>query len=174
MRAHTGCIMPSECSASISRPQCRASWALTRSASCSRSQARRQQQQQRPCAQALGSRDEDDRPLQRGAGPLRVFSPLAEATATLAAEPLLGAALLGTSVLGSIDPADNAVSISKIMEPVAADMELMRQNLRNVVGKRHPLLLAAADQIFSAGGKRIRPLICLLVARATCPLSGLR
>jgi all-trans-nonaprenyl-diphosphate synthase len=45
--------------------------------------------------------------------------------------------------------------------------------LVDVVGKRHPLLRAAADQIFSAGGKRLRPLIVLLVARATYTMHGL-
>ena len=82
--------------------------------------------------------------------------------------------LASTSALGSLDPADNGVSMSKILAPVESDMEQMRQNLRNVVGKRHPLLLSAADQIFSAGGKRLRPLICFLVARATFSLSGAR
>lgn len=127
-------------------------------------------------ARALGSKDGDDesvKRIQRGnvAAPLRVFSPLAEASIS---EQLASTSGLGTSVLGSIDPNDNVASISTIMSPVKDDMEQMRQNLRNVVGKRHPLLLTAADQIFSAGGKRLRPLICFLVARATISLSDQR
>lgn len=64
-------------------------------------------------------------------------------------------------------------SIAEIMDPVALDMEQMRVNLRNVVGDRHPMLMAAADQIFGAGGKRLRPMVVFLVARATAQGMGL-
>ena len=64
--------------------------------------------------------------------------------------------------------------LDEIVEPVAADMRTMNQNLRNVVGDRHPMLLAAADQIFGAGGKKLRPMIVLLMARATAEMGGLR
>ena len=67
-----------------------------------------------------------------------------------------------------------AVRLEAIVRPVVGDMEQCRQNLLNVVGERHPLLLAAADQIFSAGGKRLRPLLVVLVSRATAPSTGLR
>jgi geranylgeranyl pyrophosphate synthase len=50
----------------------------------------------------------------------------------------------------------------------------MNENLRNVVGNRHPMLMAAADQIFGAGGKKLRPMLVFLVARATAQLAGLR
>lgn len=53
-------------------------------------------------------------------------------------------------------------------------MEIMANNLKSVVGKRHPLLMAAAQQIFGAGGKKLRPAIVLLVARATAELAGMR
>jgi all-trans-nonaprenyl-diphosphate synthase len=53
-------------------------------------------------------------------------------------------------------------------------MEQLTVNLKNVVGQRSPLLNAAADQIFQAGGKRLRPAIVFLVARATIELVGLR
>ena len=123
-------------------------------------------------AQALGSRDGDDtetKSVQRGsaAGPLRVLTPLREASAALANTLQ---EMASTSGLIS-DPAK--VALKDIRRPVDADMEICRQNLVDVVGRRHPLLRAAADQIFSAGGKRIRPLIVLLVARATFPVSGL-
>lgn len=166
------CLLAAEAPAALGRPspnKLRLAWPAS-------GRARQQQQHRRGVvSQALGSRDEDDLAgvSRRGsaAGPLRVFSPLQEEVqlSTAGLEELVGA-----SVLGSLDPSDSAVSISTIMAPVAADMETMRQNLRTVVGQRHPLLLAAADQIFSAGGKRLRPLLCLLVARATYPLSGLR
>lgn len=66
------------------------------------------------------------------------------------------------------------VSSSEILAPVRADMDQLTVNLKNVVGQRSPLLHAAADQIFQAGGKRLRPAIVFLVARATIPLTGLR
>jgi len=49
----------------------------------------------------------------------------------------------------------------------------MEEALRRCVGDRHPMLHAAADQIFGAGGKKIRPTLCFLVARATANLMGL-
>ena len=94
--------------------------------------------------------------------PLRVFAPLREASAALA-----------NSVKESLDVTGNKTSIKSIQAPVSKDMDICRKNLVDVVGKRHPLLRAAADQIFSAGGKRLRPLIVLLVARATYTMHGL-
>ena len=61
-------------------------------------------------------------------------------------------------------------AIDDITAPVMADMEQMRMNLRDIVGRKNPLLLAAADQIFGAGGKRLRPVLVFLVARATAQL----
>ncbi|GBF89927.1 octaprenyl-diphosphate synthase [Raphidocelis subcapitata] len=63
--------------------------------------------------------------------------------------------------------------LEEIVDPVAADMETMNKNLRSIVGDRHPMLLAAADQIFGAGGKKLRPMIVLLMARATAEMAGL-
>lgn len=64
--------------------------------------------------------------------------------------------------------------LEEIVEPVVADMETMNTNLRHIVGDRHPMLMAAADQIFGAGGKKLRPMIVLLMARATAEMGGLR
>ena len=41
--------------------------------------------------------------------------------------------------------------LAEVLQPVVSDMETMRLNLKNVVGQRHPMLMAAAEQIFSAG-----------------------
>lgn len=123
-------------------------------------------------AQALGSIDSEDtegKRIPRGAaaGPLRVLTPLREASAALANTLQEMATTSGLL----IDP--TKVSLKNIRGPVDEDMEICRQNLVDVVGKRHPLLRAAADQIFSAGGKRLRPLIVLLVSRATYSMTGL-
>lgn len=49
----------------------------------------------------------------------------------------------------------------------------MNKNLRNIVGNRHPMLMAAAEQIFSAGGKKMRPMIVFLIAHATSAHMGM-
>lgn len=63
--------------------------------------------------------------------------------------------------------------ISEIVLPVSQDMEQMNRNLKSIVGDRHPMLMAAAEQIFGAGGKKLRPMIVFLVARATAHMAGL-
>lgn len=65
------------------------------------------------------------------------------------------------------------VSIADVTRPVAADRDIMNQNLMNI-GDRHETLQAAAKQIFGAGGKKLRPVIVFLVGRATMQLTGLR
>jgi all-trans-nonaprenyl-diphosphate synthase len=58
-------------------------------------------------------------------------------------------------------------SATSLLAPVEADLSLLTENLKNLIGARHPILYAAAEHLFGAGGKRIRPAIVLLVARAT-------
>lgn len=80
----------------------------------------------------------------------------------------------------AIDPSEDSasssssVSTSQILAPVKADMEAMNANLRSIVGGRHPLLVQAADQIFGAGGKKLRPAIVFLASRATCACTAKR
>lgn len=52
---------------------------------------------------------------------------------------------------------------------VEADLQLLAENLKTLVGARHPILYAAAEHLFGAGGKRVRPAIVLLISRATMP-----
>lgn len=55
-----------------------------------------------------------------------------------------------------------------LFAPVEADLQILADNLKQLVGsKEHPILSAAAEHLFGAGGKRIRPAIVLLVSRAT-------
>ncbi|MDJ0702720.1 MAG: solanesyl diphosphate synthase [Leptolyngbyaceae cyanobacterium MO_188.B28] len=60
-------------------------------------------------------------------------------------------------------------SAISLFSPVEADLCLLADNLKNLVGARHPILRAAAEHLFGAGGKRIRPAIVLLLSRATMP-----
>jgi all-trans-nonaprenyl-diphosphate synthase len=64
-------------------------------------------------------------------------------------------------------------SVTSLFAPVEADLEILTENLKKLVGSRHPILYAAAEHLFEAGGKRVRPAIVLLVSRATMPESDL-
>lgn len=57
---------------------------------------------------------------------------------------------------------------------IQKDLALLDFNLNKMIGPRHPILYAAAEHLFHAGGKRIRPSIILLVAKATSPRGQLR
>lgn len=50
---------------------------------------------------------------------------------------------------------------------IEEDLNILNKNLKNMVGAKHPILYAAAEQLFKAGGKRLRPVIVLLAAKAT-------
>lgn len=43
----------------------------------------------------------------------------------------------------------------------------LNSNLQKMASAKHPILYAAAEHLFSAGGKKIRPAIILLIAKAT-------
>jgi all-trans-nonaprenyl-diphosphate synthase len=59
------------------------------------------------------------------------------------------------------------ISVTSLFGPVEHDLRLLIENLTKLVSTQHPILGAAAEHLFSAGGKRIRPAIVLLVSRAT-------
>ena len=58
-------------------------------------------------------------------------------------------------------------SSTSLLAPVENDLRILTDNLKKLIGARHPILGAAAEHLFDAGGKRIRPAIVLLAARAT-------
>jgi all-trans-nonaprenyl-diphosphate synthase len=60
-------------------------------------------------------------------------------------------------------------SVTSLFSPVEADLCVLTENLKNLIGARHPILYAAAEHLFGVQGKRVRPAIVLLVARATMP-----
>jgi all-trans-nonaprenyl-diphosphate synthase len=59
------------------------------------------------------------------------------------------------------------ISATSLFAPVDTDLRILTDNLKKLVSARHPILGAAAEHLFEAGGKRVRPAIVLLVARAT-------
>jgi all-trans-nonaprenyl-diphosphate synthase len=56
---------------------------------------------------------------------------------------------------------------TSLFDPVENDLSILIDNLTSLVQAQHPILGAAAEHLFSAGGKRIRPAIVLLLSRAT-------
>lgn len=60
-------------------------------------------------------------------------------------------------------------SATSLFSPVESDLQLLTENLKKLVGARHPILYAAAEHLFGAGGKRLRPAVVLLISRATLP-----
>ena len=58
-------------------------------------------------------------------------------------------------------------SATSLFSPVESDLTVLTETLKQLVGARHPILYAAAEHLFGAGGKRLRPAIVLLVSRAT-------
>ncbi len=60
-------------------------------------------------------------------------------------------------------------SVTSLFTSVASDLYGLTENLKTLVGARHPILYAAAEHLFGAGGKQLRPAIVFLVSRATMP-----
>lgn len=58
-------------------------------------------------------------------------------------------------------------SATSLFSPVETDLQMLTENLKNLIGARHPVLYAAAEHLFGAKGKRVRPAIVFLVSRAT-------
>ncbi|CAL0310710.1 unnamed protein product [Lupinus luteus] len=65
------------------------------------------------------------------------------------------------------------ISPAQLFDVVADDLKTLNKNLQSIVGAENPVLMSAAEQIFSAGGKRMRPALVFLVSRATAELLGL-
>ena len=53
-------------------------------------------------------------------------------------------------------------TVTELLEPVELDLETLLTDLRSLIGAQHPILQAAAEHLFSAGGKRIRPGLSLI------------
>ncbi len=64
-------------------------------------------------------------------------------------------------------------TVAELLQPVEADLDALLADLRSLIGAGHPILQAAAEHLFAAGGKRLRPGIVLLLARAIAPDGGL-
>ena len=47
-------------------------------------------------------------------------------------------------------------TVTELLQPVETDLETLLGDLRSLIGAGHPILQAAAEHLFSAGGKRLR------------------
>jgi all-trans-nonaprenyl-diphosphate synthase len=63
--------------------------------------------------------------------------------------------------------------VTDLFAPVKEDLGTLTENLKNLVGARHPILYAAAEHLFEGKGKGLRPAIVLLVSRATMVGNGI-
>ncbi len=57
-------------------------------------------------------------------------------------------------------------SVTSLFAPVEDDLAVLVENLKSLIGARNPVLYAAAEHLFEAGGKRVRPAIVFLISRA--------
>ena len=57
-------------------------------------------------------------------------------------------------------------TVAELLQPVEADLDALLADLRSLIGAGHPILQAAAEHLFAAGGKRLRPGIVLLLSKA--------
>jgi len=64
-------------------------------------------------------------------------------------------------------------TVAELLQPVESDLDALLADLRALIGAGHPILQAAAEHLFAAGGKRLRPGIVLLLSRAIAPDGGL-
>ena len=64
-------------------------------------------------------------------------------------------------------------TVTELLLPIEMDLDHLLKDLRVLIGAGHPILQAAAEHLFSAGGKRIRPGIVLLLSRALSPAKPL-
>lgn len=65
------------------------------------------------------------------------------------------------------------VSVSSLIEVVSDDLQRLNKNLQSIIGEENPVLVSLAEQIFGAGGKRLRPALVFLISRATAQIAGL-
>ena len=64
-------------------------------------------------------------------------------------------------------------TVAELLQPVESDLDVLLADLRSLIGAGHPILQAAAEHLFAAGGKRLRPGIVLLLSRALDPADEL-
>ncbi|XAR56406.1 Geranylgeranyl diphosphate synthase [Bertholletia excelsa] len=104
----------------------------------------------------------------RDVAPCRVYS-------TKTSETLLNGVAPGPPpVIDVKQDSRSPISPANLFQVVAEDLLSLNKNLKSIVGAENPVLMSAAEQIFGAGGKRMRPALVFLVSRATAEIVGLK
>ena len=62
--------------------------------------------------------------------------------------------------------------LASILEPIKSELELVEQWLNTNLVDESPFIAELLGQVFQAGGKRIRPALCLLSAKASAATPG--
>ncbi|XP_026399769.1 probable solanesyl-diphosphate synthase 3, chloroplastic isoform X1 [Papaver somniferum] len=96
-----------------------------------------------------------------------------KAFSTKSPEALLNVVPQGPASVFEPNSSDR-ILVSSLLEVVAEDLLTLNKNLQSIVGAENPVLMSAAEQIFGAGGKRMRPALVFLVARATAQIAELK
>ncbi|CAN6354202.1 unnamed protein product [Urochloa humidicola] len=109
------------------------------------------------------------------AAPRRRRAPCVCFVASPATQPGLAAIDVPPQTIPTVTTASvpEHISVSSLLEVVSDDLLNLNNNLKSLVGAENPVLVSAAEQIFGAGGKRLRPALVFLVSRATAELASL-
>lgn len=59
------------------------------------------------------------------------------------------------------------MSFNYLFSTIDVELNSLNRNLQQIVSARHPVLSAASEHLFDAGGKRLRPAIIFFIAQAT-------
>ena len=60
-------------------------------------------------------------------------------------------------------------TVTELLQPVENDLDDLILELKNLIGAGHPILQAAAEHLFSAGGKGLDGIV-LLISKAISPV----
>lgn len=82
-----------------------------------------------------------------------------------AAHPAIGSST-------QLDEAVKAPDLSELLEPIKDELQLVEKSLVTNLVDDSPFIEELLAQVFKAGGKRIRPALCLLTANATAKTPG--
>lgn len=107
---------------------------------------------------------------------LQCSNPLSEVSAVKTPQAVLNGIVACDleSTLGTAPKPRSPISISALLDIVSDDLQTLNKNLKSIVGAENPVLISAAEQIFGAGGKRLRPALVFLVSRATAEIEHLK
>ncbi|KAN0064880.1 coq1 putative hexaprenyl diphosphate synthase [Thecaphora frezii] len=94
-------------------------------------------------------------------------------SAPSSSSPLASSSASSSSFFGTPGPSTSGQIITDPLSLVSSELSSLRSNLTSLLGSGHPSLDTIAKYYFQAEGKHVRPLIVLLMSKATNGLSPL-